>query len=295
MVDPWAGLREGDGEVLYAHRHMGSHTTDTRRRLARLVRRADADLAEAALLVNAEAMPDLDVDVALLRIDALADAFRVWWDDHDRLEASSALAGYLADEQGFTGRRDDYYHPDNALLVEVLDQRRGLPILLSVLYTAIARRAGIPAWGIAQPGHFYLGVGDPERPTVLDPFDGGREVATDELAERLRLATAGRVPFTRSQLRPTPPAMVVRRLLNNLTRDYTSRGMVNAALWTIELKLVLPNTIPDDHKARGELLSHVGRYAEAADAFEHYLDLSPDTGDGDDIRARAIRARAKLN
>ncbi|MBY5162573.1 SirB1 family protein [Salsipaludibacter albus] len=275
---------------------MGSHTTDTRRRLARLVRRSDADLAEAALLVNVEAMPDLDVDVALLRIDALSDAFRVWWGDHEELEAAAALRGFLAHEQGFTGGRDDYHHPDNALLVEVMDRRQGLPILLAVLYAAIARRVGIPAWGIAQPGHFYLGIGDPERPTVLDPFDDGREVAGDELAERLRLATAGRVPFTRSQLRPTSPAMTVRRILNNLTRDYTARGMVNAALWTVELKLVLPNTVPDDHKARGELLTHVGRYGEAADEFETYLDLGgDDRGDADDIRARAVRARARLN
>ena len=123
----------------------------------------------------------------------------------------------------------------------------------------------------------------------------GREVSTDELAERLRVATAGRVPFTRSHLRPAGPAMTVRRILNNLTRDYTSRGLVDQALWTVELKLVLPNAIPDDHKARAELLSHLGRYREAADGFERYLELSPDIGDADDIRARAVRARAKLN
>lgn len=269
---------------------------DSRRRLARLVRRADADLAEAALLVNVEARPDLDVDVMLLRVDALADAFRGWWEGHDDLEAATALRGYLADTLGFGGPGPDYHDPDNALLVEVLDRRHGLPIVLTVLYVAIARRVGLPAWGIAQPGHFYLGVGDPDRPAVLDPFDDGATVTTDELAERLRLATAGRVPFTRSHLRPTSPTMVVRRILNNLTRDYTARGTVSAALWTVELKLLLPNTIPDDHKARGELLTHLGRYSEAADEFEAYLDLGgDDSGDADDIRARAIRARAKLN
>ncbi len=275
---------------------MGIHTTDTRRRLASLVRQADADLAEAALLVNAEALPDLDVDATLLRIDALADAFRVWWDDHDDLEAATALRRFLADEHGFGGGGGDYHAPENGLLVEVLDHHHGLPILLTVLYVAIARRVGLPAWGIAQPGHFYLGLGDPERPAVLDPFDHGAGVSTDELAERLRIATAGRVPFTRSHLRPCAPTMVVRRILNNLTRDYTARGTVTAALWTVELKQLLPNSLPDDHKARGELLTHLGRYGEAADEFEAYLDLGGDEyGDADAIRARAIRARAKLN
>jgi regulator of sirC expression with transglutaminase-like and TPR domain len=275
---------------------MAIPSTDSRRRLARLVRRADADLAEAALLVNAEADRDLDVDAALLRVDALADAFRVWWDDHDDLDAAAALGGFLGTHLGFGGAGPDYHDPDNALLTEVLDRRHGLPILLVVLYVSIARRVGLPAWGIAQPGHFYLGLGATDRPDVLDPFDGGAVVPTEELAERLRLATAGQVPFTRSHLRPTSPAMVVRRILNNLTRDHTSRGAVTSALWSVELKLLLPNTIPDDHKARGELLTHVGRYAEAADEFEAYLDLGGDEfGDAEDIRARAIRARAKLN
>jgi regulator of sirC expression with transglutaminase-like and TPR domain len=282
-----------------------------RQRLASIVRQADADLAEAAFLIDVEAHPDLDVDVMLLRIDALADAFLTSWrgadataatggggvpaDIGDTTEAATALRAFLYGQHGFTGQRDDYYHPDNALLSRVLETRTGLPILLSVLYVAVARRAGLPAWGIAQPGHFYVGMGDPAHPIVLDPFDDGRTVDHHELAERLRVATAGRVSFARAQLRPVSPAMTVRRILNNLTRDYTNRGEVHDALWTVELKLLLPNTIPDDHKARGELLTHVGRYAEAADEFEHYLDHAPDAGDAEDIRARAVRARAKLN
>jgi len=260
-----------------------------------VVRQADADLAEAALLIEVEADPDLDVEITLLRIDALADAFLTTWGGGDADAGADALRSFMFGQQGFTGQREDYHHPDNALLSRVLERHTGLPILLSVLYTSVARRAGLAAWGIAQPGHFYVGIGDTARPIVLDAFDDGRPVSHDELAERLRVATAGRVKFARAQLRPVSPAMTVRRILNNLTRDYTNRGEVDNALWSIELKMVLPNTIPDDHKARGELLSHVGRYAEAANAFEHYLDLSPDTGDGDDIRARAIRARAKLN
>lgn len=272
--------------------------TPTRERLARLVRRGDADLAEAALLIDAEADPDLDVDLALLRVDALGDAFLTTWapgDERDPSEGAAALRSFLYGQHGFTGNREDYHDPANAHLVHLLDERTGLPILVSVLYTAIARRAGLAAWGIAQPGHFYVGLGDPARPIVLDPFDHGREVEVEELAERLRVATAGRVPFARAQLRPVPPALVVRRILNNLTRDHTNRGEVHEALRTVEVKLLLPNTVADDHKARGELLSHIGRYGEAADEFERYVDLAPDAGDADAIRARAIRARAKLN
>lgn len=272
-------------------------TSPVRQRLARVVRRSDADLAEAALCVSAEADPTVDVDAQLLRLDALADGLRTAkgiTGDHDR--DADTLVAHLAGDHGFTGDTDDYYDPANGLLSAVLDRRRGMPITLSVLYVAIARRAGLPAWGIAHPGHYYVGVGTRDRTIVLDPYDGGARVTAGELAERIRTATAGRVEFTRAHLRAAGPATTTRRILTNLTRDYTNRGQLTDALWTVELKQLLPNTVPDDHRTRGELLTHLGRYREAADAFEEYLELVGTTSqDAEEVKALAVRARAKLN
>ena len=39
----------------------------------------------------------------------------------------------------------------------VLARRRGLPILLSVIYVEVARRAGVPLRGVGLPGHFVVG------------------------------------------------------------------------------------------------------------------------------------------
>jgi regulator of sirC expression with transglutaminase-like and TPR domain len=270
----------------------------TRRRLARVTRRADSDLAEAALCVCAEADPGVDIDAGLLRLDALADGLRTRGGvPRNDLEAAAAsLRGYLAGECGFSGNVDDYYDPANGLLTSVLDRRQGLPITLSILYVAIARRLDVPAWGIAHPGHYYVGLGTRDNTIVLDPFHGGEPVTQVELAERISAATAGQVEFTRAHLRSAGPALTIRRLLNNLTRDYSNRGAVTDALWTVDLKLVLPNSLPDDHRVRGDLLTHVGRYDEAADEYERYLDLvGTGAEDAAEIQARAIRARAKLN
>lgn len=272
-------------------------TPPTRRRLAREARRKDADLAELALCISAEHDPDLDVDTTLLRIDALADGLRTTGSVTGRpMEDADTLAGYLGGDLGYTGDVEDYHDPANGLLGSVLDRRRGLPIVLSVLYVAVARRVRIPAWGIAQPGHFYVGIGTPDQAIVLDPFAAGQVVSHEELAARVRAATAGQVEFTRSLLRPAGPAMTSRRILNNLSRDFTNRGELEAALRTVDCKLVLPNAVADDHRARGELLSHLGSFREAADAFETYLELAgPDEVDADEVRAQAVRARAKLN
>jgi regulator of sirC expression with transglutaminase-like and TPR domain len=48
---------------------------------------------------------------------------------------------------GFVGDREHYDDPSNSMLDLVLTRRRGLPILLSVVYVEVARRAGIKIAG----------------------------------------------------------------------------------------------------------------------------------------------------
>ena len=66
-----------------------------------------------------------------------------------------------------------YDHPDNSMLDLVLTRRRGLPILLSVVYVEVARRAGIELAGVGLPGHFVVGHFGAEPAALLDPFAGG--------------------------------------------------------------------------------------------------------------------------
>lgn len=272
-------------------------TPATRQRLVRSVRRPDGDLAEAALLVCAEVEPDLDVDVAMLRLDALADGLRArGFRPGTPADDARGLAAYLAGEQGFTGDEASYHDPDNALLTRVLDRKQGLPITLSILYVAIARRLEVPAYAINLPGHVVTAIPGDERPVVLDPFHGGRLVDEAEIAARVERASAGRLGFRRAMLRPSPAVNVVRRLLNNLTRDFTTAERPRDALWAVELKLLLPNRLPDDHRVHGELLVRLGRFDEAADAFETYLEVAgSDAPDLEEVRRSAISARARTN
>jgi regulator of sirC expression with transglutaminase-like and TPR domain len=272
-------------------------STESRERLVRLVRRSDADLAEAALLCCVEADPELDVDAVLLRIDALADVLRTRGGLTGPPEASAQrLASYLAGDLRFTGDIDTYHDPDNALLHRVLDTRRGLPITLSILYVAIARRLGLAAFAVNLPGHVVAAIAGDERPVVVDPFHDGILLDEQALADRVRTVTGGRIEFRRSMLRPAPAVDVVRRLLNNLTRDLSAAAHPGGALWSVELKLLLPNRAPDDHRVHGELLTAIGRFDAAADAFERYLEMAdPDAPDREPIRRAAIQARARLN
>lgn len=84
-----------------------------------------------------------------------------------------AVRELLGEQGGFHGTPADYQRLESSLLHEVLRRRRGLPILLSVVWMEVARRAGAPVYGVALPGHFVVGFGPEEEQVLADPFDGG--------------------------------------------------------------------------------------------------------------------------
>ena len=74
----------------------------------------------------------------------------------DETAKREALNKYLFTERGFHGSRGDYYNRANSHLSEVLDDREGLPITLSVLYIELGRRLGLKIEGVGMPGHFVV-------------------------------------------------------------------------------------------------------------------------------------------
>jgi len=261
------------------------------------VRTPGPDLAELALLVCAELEPELDVSTELLRLDAFADQLRTQGVTRrdPPLDVAGAMSAHLGHRLGFHGDTDDYHDPANALLTRVLDRRRGLPITLSILWIGVAQRLGVPAFGIGLPGHFVTGIGPPDQAVVVDPFARGTLLDRDDLDDLVQHVTAGQAHFHPAMIRPSPAPAVVRRLLDNLTRDFLAGGDVEDALWTIELKQILPRASPDDDRTRGDLLLRLGRYLDAARAFEDYVARAQGAGDRDEVATMARRARAKLN
>lgn len=96
-------------------------------------------------------------------------------------ERAAVLARVLHGELGFVGDVASYDAPINADFIRVLDRKRGLPIALSILYVAMARRAGWSAHVLNLPGNVLVQIGQ-QNPVVIDPFTGGRVVSQREIA-----------------------------------------------------------------------------------------------------------------
>lgn len=276
----------------------------SRDRLAALLREPDFDLAEAALLCCAEVVPDLDLDHQLARLEAMGEqlAARGGYEPDDAYTAARALGSFLAGDLGFTGDATDYHNPRNGLLTEVLERRRGLPITLSIVYIAVGQHAAMDVYGLNTPGHFLVGVdftpgASPAQPAaVIDPFADGRVQRGTDFLEGLADARRTEAALRTGVLEPAEPIPVVRRLLNNLTRDYLARADAADALWTVELKRLLPDTGAWDIEAHAQVLMQVGRYLDAARIVETYLEHEADSDtDVTKLEGWARHARAQLN
>ncbi|WP_235799597.1 transglutaminase-like domain-containing protein, partial [Streptomyces fuscigenes] len=154
---------------------MEPYDRDERRgRFAAEARAERPDLALLCLLIGAEADPatgEAGVDEAQAELDRLAGLLP--FGPRDPAGWARAVGDLLGGRLGFHGAPADYRRLESSLLPEVLRRRRGLPILLSVVWMEVARRAGAPVHGVALPGHFVVGFGGPGRQVLADPFAGG--------------------------------------------------------------------------------------------------------------------------
>ncbi|MFF8368808.1 tetratricopeptide repeat protein [Streptomyces lydicus] len=270
-----------------------------RRLFAEAARAERPDLALLCLLIGAEADADLDetgIDEAQIELDRLAGLLPYSPAGGPGAWARN-LAELLGTRCGFGGSPADYRRLASSLLHQVLRRRRGLPILLSVVWMEVARRAGAPVYGVALPGHFVVGFGDPNGAHVLaDPFAGGRLLTDEDAALLVAGATGGEL--TARMLAPAGPLDIVQRVLNNIRAWAQARPEHSAVqLWALDLALLLPSRPARLRRERAELLVRRGDFLAGAAELEEYARVveAVDPAGATALRRQAAAARAMLN
>jgi regulator of sirC expression with transglutaminase-like and TPR domain len=194
---------------------------------ADLVQTRDAPLDELALSLAAE-FGETDANGGRQRLDELGSEVVARLEPgHDPAADTDAVVDVLGRRHGFSGDRDDYDDPRNSMLDVVLQRRAGLPILLSVVYVSVARRAGITLDGIGLPGHYVVGHLGAFPPILIDPFNGGTPLEIQD-------------PIPQAMLRPWAVQETVLRMLNNLVGTFTRRHELGRAIRAAEMRLEVP-------------------------------------------------------
>jgi regulator of sirC expression with transglutaminase-like and TPR domain len=252
-------------------------------------------LTRAALAVAAEDFGS-DIDSYLTRLNSWSNLLV------ERLKSdpdlsTSLLNRLVFNELGFRGNFENYSDPRNSFLSYVIDQRKGIPLTLALVYIDIAVSAGIDAFGIGMPGHFLVGVNEQGRTTLVDCFNG-RIVDEEDCRAKLDEIFEGRIELAPHHLKRTPTRQILSRLLTNLKAAYARCGLYKQAIAVSERILVVEPGNSVELLDRARFKAQSGKFVEALAGFEACLRQISDEAASLEIRNEMnalIRRMAGLN
>lgn len=248
-------------------------------------------LLGCALLIARDEYPDLDAAACLAQVEAHAASLRPLVDDLDDAPLKmQAINRRLFEELGYAGDHDEYYDPRNSYLNMVLHRRLGNPISLAVIQMEVARRLGVPLDGVSFPGHFLVRLPVDEGLLVMDPYNRGRPLGTEELRLRAKPHFGDDVPDDAlfDILTPAPNRAILSRILRNLHALYVGTGDWARAVRCMDRVLCLQPDHAESLRDRGLGYAELGHVAGAAHDLGQYLQRWPDAEDADMVRGRLL-------
>jgi len=187
------------------------------------------DLVEGVLLINRYKFPELDKNKVYQKINTIAQDAKIAISENDTsLEKVLKLNNIIFQVHNFSGNRKKYYSDSNSYLSEVLINKKGNSLMLSIIYLEIANRLNIPISGVNLPNHFVLGYKDlneigkefgEETPFLfyINPFSGGEVVYRSDIdlfLDRLKIEKLPKYYHECSNLD------IIKRILANLRYSY---------------------------------------------------------------------------
>ncbi len=237
---------------------------------------SEIDLLHAALLIARLDHDELDVDAYRGDFQRMASELKSQLPaDAQEADKLKALNEFLFETHGFHGSRADYYNRANSYVNEVLDDREGLPITLSLIYMELARTIGLKAFGVGLPGHFVVKlVGADGQESLVDVFDAGRTLSREQAGELVQAAT-GRA-LGEDDLKPASPRAILVRMLHNL-RGVAGRGEdVPAMLRYLDAILTISPESPEDRMYRAFFRYQSGSRERALEDIAWLLEHEPE-------------------
>ena len=151
-------------------------------------------------------------------------------------EKMRILLHFIFRELRFRGDSKNYHDPENAFLDRVIDRRKGLPIMLSIVVMGIARRLNLPFYGANMPIHFMLVYQTHNQNILIDPFDGGTIVTYDQCYYFLK---KNGIEPRAEHLERAETSEILARCIRNLMHSYAKNNQEEKVKDLKELLMIL--------------------------------------------------------
>lgn len=180
------------------------------------------DLLEGMWAVATYQYPDLTLEKLRTEIDQLH--YKVWVqfrDEMNPVDEVKALNGVFYGGLSFGANTKSFHSASNSMINVVLENRRGNPITLCVIYMLIARKLHMPVYGVNLPNLFVLTYKREKTQFYINVFNRGiifSKTDIDHYIAQLNL------PPKDSFYQPCSNLEIVQRVLRNLILSYEKAG-----------------------------------------------------------------------
>jgi regulator of sirC expression with transglutaminase-like and TPR domain len=232
------------------------------------------DLGRAALIIQHELCPELDIDAALEQLDELARGY-VGPSIEDVEQEAIYFVDYLYHDHGFVPVADS--HQDGSeQLARVLAEGSGNCVGLSLLYLAVAERVGLDLSAVMIPWHVFVSLSVAGESTWIEPtaawlYEEPAQVEAWFFSD----AEAELDVYMRAlSKREVLSMMLVEASLGSYGGEQATRA-VQLAEFAVECA---PHHA-SAHATLGLALSWNGELEAAAQAWTKAIELNPESGD----------------
>lgn len=191
------------------------------------------NLLEGTLNVAKYQFPDLEYEVIDSHINKIKQ--KVWLEFNESLtalEKVKVLNHILYGVCGFNGNIDNFFDPNNHYINTLIETKKGGPVVMSILYSIIAQRLGMPVFGVSLPKNFLLAYEDRYRQTegkdephsvlfYINPFNRGAVLGRKEIEQFL---TQNSIDHKDEYFKPCSNRTTISQLIASLMLSYQKVG-----------------------------------------------------------------------
>ncbi|GAB3221956.1 transglutaminase family protein [Algoriphagus aestuariicola] len=199
----------------------------------------DRDLLTGLWIVNTYQYPDLDF--AKLNAEMHQIYFEVWTSFKNDLQPYDQIRiinNVLFNTLRFSANTKNFHSPGNSMLSTVLDTKRGNPISLCAIYLLVAKKLGLPIYGVNLPNLFVLTYKSADITFYINAFNKGLIFSRQDIFNYLEhLKIEPRDNF----FEPCAHLDIILRSLRNLGNAFEKLGEANKVEEVREMIAILEN------------------------------------------------------
>ena len=180
------------------------------------------DLLTGLWIVNTYQYPDLDF--AKLNAEMHQIYFEVWTafkNDLQPYEQIKIINSVLFNTLRFSANTKNFHSPGNSMMSTVLDTKRGNPISLCSIYLLVAKKLGLPIYGVNLPNLFVLTYKSADITFYINAFNKGLIFSRKDIFNYLdHLKIEPKDEF----FEPCDTQQIILRTLRNLAQSFEKLG-----------------------------------------------------------------------